>query len=200
MEIAAPTPEGIAKAAGLLRAGEVVAYPTETVYGLGVDPFCEDALRSLYRVKRRDPGAPVLLIVSRMEQLESIVAEVSLRAAAYAEAFWPGPLSLLFPQAPGLPEALSGNRARVCIRWTSCAIAASLCDAFGAAIVSTSANASGEAPAMSPDEIEAMGITLCLDGGRLDASLPSTVLDPDTGEVIREGAVTPAQLAEVELP
>ena len=200
MEIAAPTSEGIARAAELLHAGEIVAYPTETVYGLGVDPFSEDALRSLYRVKRRDPGAPVLLIVSKMEQLETIVAEVSPRAAAYAATFWPGPLSLLFPQAPGLPQAFCGDRARVCVRWTSCAIAASFCDAFGAAIVSTSANASGEAPAMSPDEIVAMGITLCLDGGRLQAGPPSTVLDPDTGEVIREGAVTRAQLAEVALP
>ncbi len=200
MEIVAPTSEGIARAAGLLRAGEIVAYPTETVYGLGVDPFSEDALRSLYRVKGRDPGAPVLLIVSKMEQLEPIVAEVSPCAAAYAAAFWPGPLSLLFPQASGLPEALCDDRARVCVRWTSCAIAASLCDAFGSAIVSTSANASGDAPAMSPEEIEAVGIPLCLDGGRLQASLPSTVLDPDTGEVIREGAVTRAQLAEVELP
>ncbi len=199
MEIAASTPEGIAKAAGFLRAGEIVAYPTETVYGFGVDPFCEDALRSLYRVKRRDPKNPVLLIVSKMEQLESIVAEVSPRAAAYTAAFWPGPLSLLFPKATGLPESLSGDGARVCVRWTSCAIAASLCEAFGGAIVSTSANPSGEAPAMSPGEIDPVGIALCLDGGRLEASPPSTVLDPDTGEVIREGAVTRAQLAEVEL-
>ncbi len=199
MEIAAPTPEGIAKAAGLLRAGEIVAYPTETVYGLGVDPFCEDALRTLYRVKGRDPGAPVLLIVSSMEQLESIVAEVSPRAAAYAKAFWPGPLSLLFPHALGLPEALCGDASRVCVRRTSCATAASLCDAFGGPIVSTSANASGEAPAMSPEEIEAMGIALCLDGGRLEAGPPSTVLDPDTGEVIREGAISREQLAKIKL-
>lgn len=200
MKIAAPTPEGIAKAAGLIRAGEIVAYPTETVYGFGVDPFSEDALRALYRVKGRDPNSPVLLIVSKMEQLDSVVSDVSPRAAAYAAAFWPGPLSLLFPRAPGLPEALSGDGARVCVRWTSCGIAVSLCEAFGGAIVSTSANASGEAPAMSPGEIDSIGIALCLDGGRLEASPPSTVLDPDTGEVIREGAVTPAQLAEVELP
>ena len=100
MEIAAPTPQGLAKAAELLHAGEVVAYPTETVYGLGADPFSVEALDSLYRVKRRDPGSPVLLIVSSMEQLDSIVAAISPRAAAYAAAFWPGPLSLLLPPSP----------------------------------------------------------------------------------------------------
>ena len=200
MEIAAPTPRGLAKAAELLHAGEVVAYPTETVYGLGADPFSVEALDSLYRVKRRDPGSPVLLIVSSMEQLDSIVAAISPRAAAYAEAFWPGPLSLLLPPSPELPETLLGAESKVCVRRCSCAIAAALCDAFGGAIVSTSANTSGKAPAMSSDEIDPVGIALCLDGGRLDPSPPSTVLDPDTGKVIREGAISRERLAEAPLP
>ncbi len=200
MEIAAPTPDGTAKAAELLRSGEVVAYPTETVYGLGADPFSAKALDSLYRVKQRDPGNPVLLIVSSMEQLDAIVAGISPSAAAYAKTFWPGPLSLLLRPSRELPETLLGAESKVCVRWTSCAIAAALCDAFGGAIVSTSANTSGEAPAMSPDEVDPVGIALCLDGGRLGPSPPSTVLDPDTGHVIREGAISRQQLAGVPLP
>lgn len=200
MEIAAPTSRGIAKAAELLRSGEVVAYPTETVYGLGADPFSVEALDALYRVKRRDPGSPVLLIVSSMAQLDAIVAGISPRAAAYAEAFWPGPLSLLLRPSRELPETLLGAESKVCVRRTSCAIAAALCDAFGGAIVSTSANTSGKTPAMSPDEIEPVGIALCLDGGRLGPSPPSTVLDPDTGRVIREGAISRQQLAAARHP
>lgn len=199
MEIVAKTPEGIAKAAESLRAGEVVAYPTETVYGLGVDPFNEPAIRRLYRIKGRPSGNPVLLIVSSMEQLSGVVAEVSARAACYAEAFWPGPLSLLFPSSERLPGDLQSTGGRVCVRHTSCEVASRLCEAFGGAIVSTSANASGDTPAISPDEIQAVSIALCIDGGTLAPSPPSTVLDPETGEVIREGAITRAELDAVRI-
>lgn len=200
MEIIAPTPEGIAEAAEALHGGRVVAYPTETVYGLGVDPFSEGALKALYSVKGRDPGRPVLLIVSSMKQILRIVSEISPRATAYADSFWPGPLSLLLPCAADFSEGLSPDGSKVCVRYTASAVAASLCEAFGAAIVSTSANAAGEAPALSPGEIDLVGISLCLDGGTLEESAPSTVLDPETGEVIREGAITRAQLAEVNIP
>ena len=108
------------------------------------------------------------------------MAECAPGAGAYAEAFWPGPLALLFPQAPGWPKAWCGDGARVCVRGTSCAIAASLCEAFGAAIVSTSANASGEAPAMSPGEIDPVGIARAL------------VTDLLSGE-LRQGASTLTQ-------
>ena len=199
MEIIDPTPEGIDKAAAALRGGKVVAYPTETVYGLGVDPFSEEALGALFVVKGRERGNPVLLIVSSLKQLEGIVPQLSPRAAAYAEAFWPGPLSMLLPCSRDLPEALSLDASRVCVRWTSSTIAASLCEAFGGAIVSTSANAAGEAPAVSPAGIDLVGISLCLDGGRLEESAPSTVLDPQTGEVIREGAIAREELAKIRV-
>lgn len=200
MEIIAPTSDGIEQAASALRGGKVVAYPTETVYGLGVDPFSEGALRALFRVKGREEGNPMLLIVSGLKQLEGIVSELSPRATAYAEAFWPGPLSLLLPCARDLPKALSLDGKKVCVRWTSSAVAASLCEAFRAAIVSTSANAAGEAAASTPGGIDLVGITLCLDGGRLEVSAPSTVFDPETEEVIREGAIAREDLARIRTP
>ena len=199
MDIVASSPAGIAKAAESLRAGEVVAYPTETVYGLGVDPLNSAAIHRLYQIKERPSGNPVLLIVSNMEQLSRVVAEVSPSAARYAEAFWPGPLSLLFPSSDELPRDLQNADGKVCVRWTSCDTAARLCDAFGGAIVSTSANTSGDAPAMSPDEIHAVGIALCIDGGTLAPSPPSTVFDPETGEVLRDGAITLAELDAVQI-
>lgn len=200
MEIVAPTQSGIAKAVQALRRGQIVAYPTETVYGLGVDPFSEKALAALFALKERDEGNPVLLIVSNLDQLNETVDTVSARAATYAKAFWPGPLSLLFPCAGRLPEALRGPDARVCVRWTASESAATLCDAFGGAIVSTSANRTGEAPAMSVDAVDPVGIAVCVDGGTLAPSLPSTVLDPETGEVLREGAVTRSELAGLRFP
>jgi L-threonylcarbamoyladenylate synthase len=200
MEIVAPTPSGIARAADALRHGGIVAYPSETVYGLGVDPFSDQALDALFAVKGRDAGTPVLMIVSNLDQLTEIVDTVSPRAEAYAKAFWPGPLSLLFPGASRLPEALRGEDGCVCVRWTSSESAAALCDAFGGAIVSTSANKTGDAPAMSADAIDPVGIAVCLDGGTLAPSLPSTVLDPETGEVLREGAIGRDALDRVQHP
>ena len=94
MEIIASTAKGIDAAANALRVGKVVAYPTETVYGLGVDPFSEEALGALFGVKGRERGNPVLVIVSSLKQLEGIVPELSPRASAYAEAFWPTGLRL----------------------------------------------------------------------------------------------------------
>ncbi len=194
MQIVPPTPEGLATAADGLRRGVVVAYPTETVYGFGVDPFSESAIRRLYAIKERDPRNPVLLIVGSFEQLKGLVSEDSGRAMACARAFWPGPLSILFPTAAGVPEWLCGEDGRVCVRYTSSEIARGLCEAFGGALVSTSANRSGARPAVSLEEIEPAGIGMGIDGGVIEGGLPSTVFDPEMGEVLREGAVPKEEL------
>ncbi len=197
MNVLPPTPDGIHRAADALRRGEIVAYPTETVYGLGVDPFNDEALRRLFELKGRDASNPALLIVAGRDQLDDLIDEFSPSAAAYAEAFWPGPLSMLFPSAKIVSPLLCGAQGKVCIRWTSNRIAADLCYAFGAGIVSTSANRSGAPPARSPDSVPAEGVTLCLDGGALPPGPPSTVLDPGTGAVLREGAISRARIQAV---
>lgn len=201
MQIVSPTPSGLAEAADALRRGEVVAYPTETVYGFGVDPFSEPALRRLYAIKERDAGNPVLLIVGNFEQLKGVVSEDSRQAMACARAFWPGPLSILFRRAAGVPDWLCGEDGRVCVRYTACAIAAGLCEAFGGAVVSTSANRSGARPAVSLEEIgpnlfDLEEIGMGIDGGVLGGGLPSTVFDPERGEVLREGGISKAELLE----
>lgn len=196
MRLLAPTDDGLVQAAKSLRAGHVVAYPTETVYGLGVDPFSVAALERLFDIKGRERGQPVLLIVGSAEQLEAIVSDVSRAARALIDAFWPGPLSLLFRPASNLPRPLLGPGGRVCVRHTSCPTAARLCDAFGGAIVSTSANRTGEPPAMSVDEIRLDGIDLAIDGGRLETGVPSTVCDPESGEVLRAGAIATQAIAD----
>lgn len=196
MKILPPTPENIAYAADALRAGEVVAYPTETVYGLGVNPAHAAALDRLVAVKGRDAASPMLLIAGKLEHVNAVTA-LSHRAAAFADVFWPGPLSMLLPPARPLSPTLTGSDGRICVRLTSSPIAAALCDVFGGVVVSTSANRSGQPPAMCERDIPTEGVTLCLDAGRLPFAEPSTVLDPETGKLLREGAITREQIVRV---
>jgi len=182
--------EQIAAAVAALRSGEVVVYPTETVYGLGVNPFSEPAIRRLYAIKERDAANPVLLIVDGLDQLREVVRDISPAAARYAVKFWPGPLSMLFPRSPHLPEILTGGLDKVCVRWTSHPVARALCREFGHAVTSTSANLSGQPPAHSLDGVRLQGLGAMIDGGLLPKNPPSTVFDPDSRQVLREGAVS----------
>ncbi len=197
MEILPATTANIRRAAEALRAGEVVAYPTETVYGLGVDPFNEAALERLYAVKRRDPRNPVLLIVSTREQLAPLVARMDGAAKAYADAFWPGPLSLLLPAAPGVLDSLRGPSGKICVRQTSHPIASALCAAFGGAIVATSANISGQPSARCVADVPGAGVSVCIDGGEVGEGIASTVLDAETGAIAREGAIAKEEIARI---
>jgi len=187
-------PASLARAVQALREGEIVAYPTETVYGLAVDPFNPEALARLFSAKGRDREKAILLIVGDEAHLERVAARISPRTRSYMDAFWPGPLSLLLPKAPGLPEALAPGLDRICVRCPGNEIARGLCNAFGGPLTSTSANASGEAPAQSLAALTLPGVALGLDAGTLPDSLPSTILDAETGKILREGAVARALL------
>lgn len=189
MRIVSPDPAGVADAAKAIRRGEIVAYPTETVYGLGADPFNEDALARLFGVKGRDASAPVLLIVDSPERLEAICLDVSQNALACMRQFWPGPLSLLLPKKPILPDSLTAGSPKVCVRCPGAQTARAFCAAAGGIVTSTSANRSGEPPATSLSDITFEGIALGIDGGTLPPSAPSTVFDPDEGVILRLGAV-----------
>ena len=197
MRILPPTSEGIREAATLIRQGDIVAYPTETVYGLAADPFSNAAVQRLFEVKSRDTANPVLLLVADADQLAAVVARVSPAAAACMRAFWPGPLSLLFPKSDRLSPVLTAGRDTVCVRQTPHAVARDLCLAVGTAITSSSANRSGEPPARSLQELDLPGIAAGLDGGALPARAPSTVFDPETRAVLRQGAIAEADLAAV---
>jgi len=197
MRIVPPTDEGLAQAADAIRAGHVVAYPTETVYGLAVDPFNTDAVERLFRVKGRDRGNPVLLIVGGLYQLPCVTRGLSDAARAYADAFWPGPLSLLLPRADALPDSVTAGSENVCIRCPACSIARGLCRAVGGPITSSSANASGQPPARAVADLDLPGVALAIDGGLLPPSPPSTVFDPDTGSVLRPGAIPEERLRAI---
>ncbi len=197
MRIVSPDEAGLATVASALRAGKVIACPTDTVYGLAADPFNEEALERLFAIKERDPANPVLLIVAAQDQLEQVVEHVSETAQRLMDHFWPGPLSLVLPGRPSLPHAIMPETTRVCVRQPDCDIARRLCAAAGMPLTSTSANRTGEHPARSVDEIALPNVLMAVDGGPLPFSKPSTVYDPESGAVLREGAIDAETLQAV---
>ncbi len=196
MRLVLPTDEGIAEAASLIRAGEVVAYPTETVYGLAVDPFSTAAIQKLFAVKGRNESNPVLLIAANLDQVEQVVDRISAAAQKCIDRFWPGPLGLVLPKAASVPTAVCAGGPKVCVRVTASQTARALCLAVGHPITSTSANRSGAPPARTASAIDLNGVSLCVDGGDLALSLPSTVFDPDARVIIRAGAVPASALVD----
>ena len=190
MKAIAPDDAGIAEALRVISGGGVVAYPTETVYGLAADPFSEEALDTLFRIKARDAAHPVLLIVADASQAIPLAREVSAGTAACMKAFWPGPLSLLLPAVPGIPKRLLDDAGHVCLRCPGHALARDLCRRRGGPLTSTSANLSGMPPARSAEEACLPGVALVLDGGTLDEVAPSTVYDPVSGDLLRAGPIT----------
>lgn len=180
----------IAEAAERLRAGAVLAYPTEAVWGLGCDPRDAAAVRRLLAAKRRDEAQGLILIAASLDQLEQFIDWSDLpadrRDAVLAS--WPGPNTWLMPCQPAAPGWLRGAHATLAVRVTAHPIAAALCEAFGGALVSTSANRSGS-PAphawtdLDPELIaELDGVVAGETGGDLR---PSTIRDARTGTVLR---------------
>ena len=197
MKILPSTPENLSEAGELLFDGNVVAYPTETVYGLAVDPFREDAVARLFHAKGRSDDKPILLIIDDEDDLFDVVSEVSDRAAAYIEAFWPGPLTLLLPKHRDLPACVTAGQPKVAVRCPDCLIARDLCKAYGGPLTSSSANRSGERPARSAAEVNLPEVALAIDGGALPECLPSTLFDPDEGRILRAGPITEEQLRAI---
>jgi len=195
MKILPPQSSGFQDAADVLRKDGIVAYPTETVYGLAVNPFSPAALERLLDAKGRDASKGILLIVADSNQLERVVRDMPDEALPLIEAFWPGPLTLLFPATGDVADMLLGPSGKVAVRCPGHAAARELCAVFGGPLTSTSANRAGEAPATRPEAIELPGVDAVLDGGMLPPAQPSTLLDPETGTILREGAIDRQTLA-----
>jgi len=186
-----------------LRAGGLLAYPTETVYGLGSRARVPD-VQALARLKGRRPDKPFLLLVSDREMAEAQGLAFSQAAHALARAFWPGPLTLVLPGGGGrLPDQLRGPEGGIAVRWTSHRGTARLVAALGEPLTSTSANRPGQPPAPGAEAIARdfaaavdQGTLLVLDGGVLGTSPPSTVVDctQPAPRLVRPGALTVAEL------
>ena len=194
------TDEALAKACAVLRAGGVVAFPTETYYGLAVDPFIQAALSRLFALKGRAGDKPVLLIVENQSQLSMLVAEIPSPFTLLMERFWPGPLTLVFPGAPSLPRMLTGGRDTIGVRVSSHPVARQLVRAFGRPITATSANFSGHPAAVTAGGVrDQFGpeVDAVLDGGATPGGQGSTLLGYQEGKVcLLRAGVTP--FAEIE--
>lgn len=195
MKILPAQSRGFQTAAEILRQDGIVAYPTETVYGLAVNPFSGAALERLLDAKGRDASKGILLVVADSSQLGRVARRVPDEAAPLIDAFWPGPLTLLFPATAEVPDVLLGPSGKVAVRCPGHATARELCAVFGGPLTSTSANRSGAPPATCAEAIDLPGVNAVLDGGTLPPTQPSTLVDPETGTILREGAIDRQTLA-----
>ena len=177
----------------IVRAKRLIAFPTETFYGLGADPFDGQAVEALLRLKGSRDGKPILVLIGAREQLSLLAQDISPLGEALIEAFWPGPLTLVFSAVETLPGNLTGESGTIGVRWTSHAPLAELLRAVGP-LTGTSANRSGAPPPSTAQEVnETLGadLDLVLDGGSTAGGAPSTVFDQrDSGRLVREGVVT----------
>jgi L-threonylcarbamoyladenylate synthase len=195
----------LAAAVARLRAGDVVAFPTETVYGLGADAMNPDAVRRIYALKGRPPGHPLIVHLAGAGQLADWATDVPEVALRLADAFWPGPLTLVLERAPGVPDAVTGGQDSVGLRVPSHPVAHALLAAFGGGIAAPSANRYGRvSPTRAAHVRDEFGaaVPLVLDGGDCEVGLESTIVACLAGEVLllRPGHVSRAALETVAGP
>jgi len=185
--------EDLLAAVEWLRAGKIVAYPTDTLYGLAVDPASEGAVRMLFQLKGRQAAVALPLIAASRAQVEAWCG-LGTAARRLADEFWPGPLSLIC-DAPGtVVPAVHAGRRSVAIRVPAHPVARTLADAWGSPITATSANRSGQPPAQLVADLESVvdDRVLVLDGGDTAGGPPSTIVDARVtpAQLVRDGAIS----------
>ncbi|MBI5966505.1 MAG: threonylcarbamoyl-AMP synthase [Deltaproteobacteria bacterium] len=179
--------------------GRVVAFPTETFYGLGADALNKKALKKIFQVKGREEKKALPLLIADRTWLPGLVEKISPRAEGLMKRFWPGPLTLVFEASRHLPRLLTANTGKVGIRISSHPIAQALVQAVGRAITATIANRYGHPSASSPSEVfqaMAQDLEAILDGGKTKGKLASTVVDVSgaSPKIIRQGAISRLEL------
>lgn len=189
----------ITHAAAQLKAGELVAFPTETVYGLGADASNADAVRKVFAAKGRPADHPLIVHVADAVQLANWAREIPQAAHTLAKKFWPGPLTLVLKRNPKVPDAVTGGQDTVAIRVPSHPVAQALLRAFGGGIAAPSANRFGRVSATTAAHVhEEFGdvVACVLDGGAADVGIESTIVDcsGESPALLRPGMITPQQL------
>jgi len=182
------------EAAGVLLKGGLVAFPTETFYGLGANALDAAAVKRIFEVKGRPESKPLVVLVDSVRMAESLVKEIPAAALALMARYWPGPLTLIFRSASCLPEELTAATGTIGIRISGHPVAFELVRAAGVPITAPSANPSGEEPPVTAADVDRTlrdRIDLILDGGPTTGGLPSTMLDVTVTppRVIRRGAL-----------
>jgi len=187
------------KAASIIRSGGVVAFPTESFYGLGVNAWDEQAIQRLFAIKKREENQPILLLIPTTNLLNQYVIRIPEIANQIMEEFWPGGLTLIFEANPDLPHLLTSGTGKIGLRLSSHPLATALAQSVGGPITGTSANISGQAACSSAEAVRhSLGgsVDFVLDGGETDGGKGSTIMDitVDPPTIIREGMVSREEL------
>jgi L-threonylcarbamoyladenylate synthase len=197
-----PESEAINTAAEVLKRGGLVAFPTETVYGLAADALNPEAIKMVFLAKGRPSDNPMIVHVAELKHLEVLTEDIPPRAKALIDVFWPGPLTLIFKKSSEVPAVVTGGQETVAVRMPGNNVALALIRAFGGSIAAPSANLSGRPSGTTGMHIlQDLGgkINMILDAGPVEVGVESTVLDLSThpATILRPGAVTIEQLKGV---
>lgn len=196
------SPEAIREAAELIRKGELVGMPTETVYGLGANALDEEAVKKIFAAKGRPGDNPLIVHVSCLAEIQPLVREIPDSAKRLMEAFWPGPMTLILPKSDLIPSAVSAGLDTVGIRLPASEAARELIRVSGCPIAAPSANRSGRpSPTTAQHVFEDMDgrIPMILDGGSSEVGVESSVIDAtgDVPVILRPGGITPEMVEKV---
>lgn len=175
-----PSEQALLAAAEAILRGGVIAFPTDTVYGLGCSLFDVSAVEMVSRIKRRDPSLAVISLIPEARQVEGLASEITPVARRLMQRYWPGRLSLIFRAAPIVPPRVRGAGGTIALRVPADTLCKRLLDTIGGPVVSSSANLSGQPPAETAEEVlRVFGnqIDLVIDGGPRRGNVPSTLVD-----------------------
>ena len=197
--IISQTTESLPRISKAIAGGGVIAFRTDTFYGLGADPFNRAAVVRLKELKGREDRKPILIVISEHNQLERFIVERTRSFDLLAETFWPGPLTLIGKAAPDVPVEITAGSETVGVRMPDDDDARTLVRECGGALTATSANPSDQAPAKTADEARRYFnglVDLIVDGGPARTDLPSTVVDVSepTARLIRKGVISWAEI------
>ena len=198
----APDLAALEEAGEILKAGGLVAFPTETVYGLGGDGLNPASSRKIYAAKGRPSDNPLIIHIASMESLTQIAAEIPEAAKRLADAYWPGPLTMIFPKKEIVPYETTGGLDTVAVRFPSSRIAQEMIRRGGGFVAAPSANLSGRpSPTTAQHVVEDLGdrIDMILDGGQVQIGLESTIVDftEEIPVILRPGYINPDMLRQV---
>jgi L-threonylcarbamoyladenylate synthase len=194
--------EAFAHAVRLLRAGKVIAFPTDTVYGIGASGFNERAIEQLFVVKSRERGKAIPYLLADQTDLALVAREIPLAARRLAAKFWPGALTLVIPASTRVPKILTAGSVTVAVRVPNHPTTRALIDSIQEPLAATSANISGERDPATATEVHAQldsRIPLILNGGATRGNVPSTVVDVTVTppRILRAGVITAEEIEQV---
>ena len=194
-----PDPELIKEAAGVIKQGGVIVFPTRCLYGLGADAMNPDAVERIIEIKQRPADKPILVLIHSKKQLEMLVEKIPPAANAIMEAFWPGRVTLVFDARGTLPDLLTAQTGKIGVRLPGHPVAAAMLRQVKGPVTGTSANLSGRpgCSRLSDMDRQITGqVDLVLDAGRLQGGVGSTVVDvtEEPPQILREGQIAASQI------